>query len=318
MVKEKQISISIPVDTYSKLASLGDFYKVDIKKLISDLLFVIGNCDQKITDYNNEYKVPVDVNFILQSLLRLGHDSYKELFNAVLERLGVKGLFNLNYFEAKLDEMYFLFDYEALKNSNLYIDNFQVVIESGDVNITTLSYIDVKNYGKALRKLEKILKKIDAMDYSLPDELSDLELTTGLDYDDESGSLTIYFSPTSFEYAPKISSISKFIEHIFRKAGIIVVNKEQLKEIQEEVIRPTAGKKANRDDWIKYLSNINVIPVWDDSLEPFPVVFRRLEKPKGAKTHLVGFGKKTRRRVAEILNIESKSDCEMVREEIEF
>jgi hypothetical protein len=220
MVKEKQISISIPVDTYTKLASLGDFYKVDIKKLINDILCVIGVNTNLITYTNNEYKWPLDTTFVFENLLEAGYHS-RDLFNAILERLGVKGLFILDDFEVKLDEMYFLFNYLALETSNLFVDSFSVEMESGGMNIATDSFIDIKNLdGKALSKLEKIVKKIDAMDYPLPDELSDLELSTEIEKEDEYWRLYFRYQ-SSFEYTPEISSISKFIEKIFKKAGII-------------------------------------------------------------------------------------------------
>lgn len=87
-------------------------------------------------------------------------------------------------------------------------------------------------------------------------------------------------------------------------------------EEELEVKRPTKGKKANRDEWIKYLVSDKIIPVWNESFQPFPVYFRRLIKPEEGGVHLEGFGKKTRKRVAEILGIETKEDCERVREEI--
>lgn len=83
------------------------------------------------------------------------------------------------------------------------------------------------------------------------------------------------------------------------------------------VEKPTKGKKARRDEWINYLASVKAIPVWDESFQPFQVDFRRLTTPENGGVHLEGFGKKTRRRVAEILGIEAKEDCERVQGEIE-
>lgn len=80
-------------------------------------------------------------------------------------------------------------------------------------------------------------------------------------------------------------------------------------------IKPTTGKAANRNQWIKYLAMVKAIPVWDEKLQPFPVFFRRLTSEREGD-HLKGLGKKTRQRVAEILGIKTKEDCKRVQEKI--
>jgi len=94
---------------------------------------------------------------------------------------------------------------------------------------------------------------------------------------------------------------------------------QELDEDEEKlkVETPRKGKKAHSKEWIKYLASVKTIPVWDESLQPFPVYFRRLIKPEEARSHLEGFGKKTRKRVAEILGIKNRKDCKRVRREIE-
>jgi hypothetical protein len=61
---------------------------------------------------------------------------------------------------------------------------------------------------------------------------------------------------------------------------------------------------------------VKVVPVRDKKFQPFPVYFRRLIKPEEAGLRLEGFGKKIRKRVAEILGIKTEEDYERVRGEI--
>lgn len=92
------------------------------------------------------------------------------------------------------------------------------------------------------------------------------------------------------------------------------VYEDDAEEIEME--RPTKEKKADKEEWINYLASVRAVPVWTEKYQPFPVSFRRLQQEGIEGDHLEGFGKKTRRRVAEILCIESKEDCEKVRREI--
>lgn len=73
----------------------------------------------------------------------------------------------------------------------------------------------------------------------------------------------------------------------------------------------------NRQEWIEYLVEHKAVPIWTNDVKG-NVYFRRLTRPTSKAEELVWgkhiFGKETRQRVAEILGIMTKTDCEMTKD----
>jgi len=218
----KRVSLSIPEDNYAKLATLCDFYKLDVKQTISDILYVMGLKSQSIIYTNKEYKVPVKLTTIILDLFDAGFKTTHSLFNVVLEKLGVKGLFTLDDFDIKLDENHMWLLYIALEGCGLCVDEFDVTIGPGTMRLTATSFIDTENVSsEALEKLKGIVHNIEEEGKpNPPKEFYELE-EYSIEIEEEEDSWALKFDCyASFDSSPKISTISKYFERIFKRAGI--------------------------------------------------------------------------------------------------
>lgn len=212
----KKLSLNIPDDSYEKLASLSDFYKQDIKSIVVSILDVVSLQSRGILNLSKEYKVPVKLDTVMFHLFDAGFNSIYSLFNEVLEKLEVKGLYLLEDFETKLDEDYIFFAYAALAGCNLHVDSFYLTID-GLKTLTTNSLIEVEKVSKqALGKLKELVQNIVE-----PEEFLNLEdYNIEIEEEEEFWTLRIDCMAESLDYLPSVKQVSRFVEQIFKKAGI--------------------------------------------------------------------------------------------------
>ena len=213
----KKVSLNIPDDSYKKLASLSDFYKQDVKNAIISILEVVGGKGQWIINLGKEFKVPVKLINVMAILFDAGFTSIYSLFNDVLEKLDAKGLYALEDFQIDLEKDYVWFSYYALKGSDLQISGFYLAIEHGIITLTTHSYIDVKEVdNKTLGKLKKLVQNVEPST-----EFGDVEdCSIEIEEDEEFWKLKINCEDESFYYLPSVKKMSKFVERIYKKAGV--------------------------------------------------------------------------------------------------
>ena len=213
----KKTSLNIPDDSYKELASLSDFYKQDIKNVIISILDVVGVEGQRIINLGKEYKVPVKLINVMSHLFDGGFFSIYSLFNKILENLEVKGLYTLGDLDIDLDKNYMMLYYDALRGCNLQIDGFYITLEPGLSTLTTNSHIDIKKVDKkALGKLKRVVRSVE-----VPEEFYELEdYNIEIEEDEEPWILAIHCWAESLIYLPGIKRISKFVEQIYKKAGI--------------------------------------------------------------------------------------------------
>ena len=214
----KKISLTVTEDSYKKLSSLSDFYNLDVENAIISILDVVGREEQWIINLSKDYKVPVKLTTVMSHIFFAGFHSMRTIFNEVLENLEVKGLYTLSDFDIDLDENYMWLSYAALRGCNLLIDQIDITLKSGLKGLTTHSYIEVKKVNnKVLGKLKELVESIEIP----PREFGDVtDYKIEVEEDDEFWHLRIDFTDESLSYLPSVKGISKFVERIFKKAGI--------------------------------------------------------------------------------------------------
>jgi hypothetical protein len=212
----KKLILNIPDDSYEQLAFLSEFYKQDVNSIVVSILDAVSQQSRGILNLSKEYKMPVELNTVMFHLFDAGFTAIYSLFNEVLEKLEVKGLYVLEDFEAKLDEDYIFFAYSALVGCNLHIDSFYLTID-GLKTLTTNSLIDVKKVSRqALGKLKELVQNIVE-----PEEFVDLEdYNIEIEEEEEFWTLKIDCMAESLDYLPSVKQVSRFVERIFKKAGI--------------------------------------------------------------------------------------------------
>ena len=217
----KKVSLNIPDDTYTELASLSDFHRQDVKDVIVAILSAVGSCGTSIMNLGKEYKVPVKLDNVMCQILDAGFEMMDRLSNQVLERLEVKGLYVLGDVEIDFDENDLWLQYNAMRGCNLKIDEFCVWI-GRLVTLRTSSYIEVKKAdSRALTKLQKVVQNVEAREeFSGLDIDEDEEINIKIEEDEEFWTLVIEGTVGSFGNLPSVKRIAKFVEQIFRKARI--------------------------------------------------------------------------------------------------
>lgn len=213
----KKVSLNISDESYEKLASLSDFYKQDLENTIVTILDVVGSEGQWIINLSQEYKVPVKLDTVMFHMLDAGISSIYSLFNNVLEKLGVKGLYVLEDLEVDLDEDYIFLIYDALAGCNLHIDCFDLTLKSGLKTLSTRSLIKVEKINKqTLEKLKELVRSV-----AEPEEFVDLEdYHIEIEEDEEFWTLRIDCMAEALDYFPSVKRISKFVGQLFKKAGV--------------------------------------------------------------------------------------------------
>lgn len=214
----KKISLTVTEDSYKKLSSLSDFYNLDVENAIISILDVVGREEQWIINLSKDYKVPVKLTTVMSHIFFAGFHSMRAIFNEVLENLEVKGLYTLGDLDTDLDENYMWLSYAALRGCNLLIDQIDITLKSGLKGLTTHSYIEVKKVNnKVLGKLKELVESIEIP----PREFGDVtDYKIEVEEDDEFWHLRVDFTDESLSYLPSVKGISKFVERIFKKAGI--------------------------------------------------------------------------------------------------
>jgi hypothetical protein len=213
----RKVVLSIPDGNYRELASLSEFYKQDIKQTILEILESVGRNENFLKKMNKGYKVPAEPKWALDDVLNAGTDLIRSS-NNVLELLQAEGLFTLNELSCDLDESSFDFSYEALKGSNLCVDQLFVTIEQGLKSLRAHSIIDAAKVGKkSIEKLEKLVEEIEQ-----PKEFYDVEeYDIDIEPEEEYPSLIIRCDAESLGDFPNIKELSRFVERLFKKAGIL-------------------------------------------------------------------------------------------------
>lgn len=215
----KKVSLNIPDESYKKLASLSDFYKLDVEDAIINLLDVVGIESQTILNLSKEYKIPIKLAGVISHIFFAGFRSLRALFNEILENLEVKGLYTLSDFDVDLDENYMWFHYDALVGRNLQIDSIDVALKPGLKSLSTTSYIEAKKLdSEVLGNLKKLIQSDAVREEFESLELEDYNIE--IEEEEESWILTIDCREESLSYLPSVNRMSKFVEQIFKKAGV--------------------------------------------------------------------------------------------------
>ncbi len=213
----RKVVLSIPDDNYKELASLSEFYKQDIKQTILEILETVGRNEDFLKKLNKGYKVPAEPKWALADVLHAGTDLILSS-SIVLELLQAEGLFTLTELSCDLDESSFDFSYDALNGSNLCVDQFFVTMGHELKSLRAYSIIDAAKVGKkSLEKLEKLVEEIEQPKEFYDVEEYDIDIMPGEEYP----SLVIRCDAESLGDFPNVKELSRFVERLFKKAGIL-------------------------------------------------------------------------------------------------
>ncbi|MFX0133133.1 MAG: hypothetical protein ACFFDN_05765 [Candidatus Hodarchaeota archaeon] len=216
-----RISLNIPQKTHERMKSLSEFYKKDIKEIIDEIIEVVGIESHRIINASKEYKIPLNLTNVVSHLFDAGVHSTNSLFNRILERLEVKGLFVQDDMEIDLDEKGMWINYSAVQGCDLYVDSFDVTL-NGLARITATYILEIEKIGDtALERIVEIANNIkEVEDLKLPETFYEMEFSVEIEGDDKFQNLTVDITEESLYYLPTIPVISKIIKQILEKAGV--------------------------------------------------------------------------------------------------
>lgn len=95
----KKISLDLPEKDYEDLYSLGELYNKDVSRVILDVVNAVSMEAYSIKGIRKEFKVPIDLNSAIYAVLYAGRNAIDNIFNPMLDQLGVKGFYLLNDME---------------------------------------------------------------------------------------------------------------------------------------------------------------------------------------------------------------------------
>ena len=206
----KKISLDLPDDNYEELASLGEFYNKDVKQVISVILHEICQKSSSIITLGKDYKGDLKLGQIMFFILSTGVEAIQLIFNNVLEKMGVKGLYLVDDFGYNLEKHDLWLHCVGFERSNLAVDAFHIHLksDSGGPTLETYSYIEIEKINS--EKLEKLKKLIEQVD--LPVEFCDIDnIDLIIDENEERVTLQINLEAESLDDLPSLKVISRLI-----------------------------------------------------------------------------------------------------------
>jgi hypothetical protein len=215
-----KISLNIPDDSYKELSRLADFYKLDVKDTILNILSEIGKSNDLIMNLSKQYKVPSEsLGIAMSNILSLSQDTYYMIQRAVLDSFNVRGPYLMNHMEIDLEDVSMHFHFTGYaEDYNSLIGEFSFTVDTSQKTLQTYSVIEVEKVEKrALEKLKEIVK-----DFEMPEDFGELESCEFIidESDDEYWNLEIDCFAESLSDFPSLSTISKTVSKILKKAGI--------------------------------------------------------------------------------------------------
>ncbi|MDG6222939.1 MAG: hypothetical protein IAX21_00910 [Candidatus Bathyarchaeota archaeon] len=213
----KKISLDLPEKDYEELSSLGQLYNRDVNQVILDVINAVSTESHSIKTIRKESKVPIDLTSAIYSVFYAGRNAIDNLFNPILDKLGVKGLYLLNDMEFDIDDNSLSISFNAHKDCNLHIDEFNIWLESGGPSILASSYVETEKIN--IEKLRKLIEKADCPETEDYAELDTFE-TSMLDEDEEIATIQINLSAETVDDFPSIETLSIFVEKLLTKAKL--------------------------------------------------------------------------------------------------
>ncbi|MEM2356127.1 MAG: hypothetical protein QW734_10125, partial [Candidatus Bathyarchaeia archaeon] len=223
----KRISLTVSDDVYEKWVALSSCYNEDLQDAIKGVLEAISMNSRRIISLKDHYRVPVNLG---RALMHIIDDAFHSLslFDEVLWKMDVKGLYKLEDFEVDLDENYMRLFYSALAGCSLKIDEFDITVQNGSKRLSTFTYIEVgENNKRALNGLKKYVQTIPWDVTQLPEELENFEeyleeFDIGITEGEEFWTLQIDCIADSFNDLPSIRRLSRFVERLLKKFRVRV------------------------------------------------------------------------------------------------
>lgn len=215
-----KLLIDIPKESYDQLNELSETYKADINELVQDVISVLGNHVNGITQLSDQYIAPYKLTTLLYHILDAGIFSSFLIFYKILEALEAKGRFIAQDYEIDLDDFRLWINYFNLVGSDFLIDGFDITLQTHSVILTANSSFEKNEVSEQMvDRLKQIIDEMEDLEIELPDELVESEFEfTVLDDDVITVQLDIY--EENFSYLPTIPVIDSLFQTIYQLAGI--------------------------------------------------------------------------------------------------
>lgn len=217
-----EISLHIPEGIYNQLNKLSETISQDVEETINEILDAVTFDLLRLSESEKADIILHSLRNKISSQLTSGRRIENILINNILKELNAEGLFVASDMSIDLDDNRIWIYYEALVNSNLFVDSFDVTFTG--MKRLTADYIVVVDEGddKTLDQLEEHAMIIRHTSSELPEEFRDLDPWEifVLAQDETSICLRVDFSEESLGYLPSIPVISEFFEKILVSAGV--------------------------------------------------------------------------------------------------
>ena len=214
----RRLSLDISDKNYDELTSLSKLFNQGVEKTVTDILEVLGFECKNLENLTKEYKLPILTSRMILSHFIGAARSFIDLYNDVLERLGVKGLYMFSDFDYDLEGCELTFSYSALVGNKLSVDSIWMTVKPGFKFLRAESILDKEETSQeSIEKLKQITKEFEE-----PSEFMDLA-TFDVNIEDEiegMASLVIECQIETLEDIPNVKVISTVLGKLLKKAGI--------------------------------------------------------------------------------------------------
>jgi hypothetical protein len=212
--------VIIPDEIYKSLRPLAVLCKQDVDDVIVEILKAVGSNNYDITKLRESYRVPMTLEQLMKHILEAGVDSIEQLYDKVLEHLGVKGLYwfedrSINEIDLEGDKIRIVYD--AHTGAPDFVARLDFETDGRFKTLSTDSYMDLEEVSKeAVSKLKRLVKEVDPYEeFDEPEDVS-IEVVDDIDM----CYLKMFFEAATFDQLPTVARISSFVKKLFAKAGI--------------------------------------------------------------------------------------------------
>ena len=214
ILMSKKLSLNVSEDRYEKLANLARECGVDLEEFMRALVEVVLLFSDEVLTIKRE-NPSYSLGEVFSEVFQNAHRG-RSLVREILRELDVKKGFMLSDVDFNLKDRYLMLWFDATGDCELFIDSFDITWEEDTVTLTTRTSIDVSEQtDKALKKLERTVNRI--VD---PWELELFEVKINKSEDSWDLEVVCGEYEVHVENLPSLKQVSKFIERIFRRAGV--------------------------------------------------------------------------------------------------
>lgn len=216
---QPRIVSNVSHESYGRLVALGEYYNKKVNEIVTEIVEVSSLSSRWITNRSEDYRVPVSLTNVISHLLFAGRLSTDSLFNDLLDRFEVKGLFVLSDLDINLDEISMWISFSAMNGCDLHVHSFDISL-TGLARLEATYPMDVKKDADLVfSRLKDIVDNVrDSIE--LPASFQDMmDFDIDIDKEDENSlTLRVDITEETLDHLPLISDISDLFFKILDKS----------------------------------------------------------------------------------------------------